>query len=215
MFCISAWFDFEPVVLISRPISWAMKPSFLPCPWLVGHGLAEVLQVVGQTLLLLADVQLLDVVDELLLQTVLVVLHAGNLLQPVDDALANLLHAALLVGLDAGQQLLDVVNLLLKLLFKGGTLLLAEVHQCLDGLFHSLAGSGPLVVAQHLLLRLRQHVGHAQQRVHRVGRQGDARLLGDGHHLAVVVLDECAVDGGGVDRGVFLYPEAEVHLAAL
>ena len=30
MFCISAWFDFEPVVLISRPISWAIKPSFLP-----------------------------------------------------------------------------------------------------------------------------------------------------------------------------------------
>ena len=32
MFCISAWLDLEPVVLISRPISWAMKPSFLPWP---------------------------------------------------------------------------------------------------------------------------------------------------------------------------------------
>ena len=30
MFCISAWLLLEPVVLISRPISWAMKPSFLP-----------------------------------------------------------------------------------------------------------------------------------------------------------------------------------------
>ncbi len=37
------------------------------------HGLAEILQVVGKALLLLADVELLDVVDELLLQAVLVV----------------------------------------------------------------------------------------------------------------------------------------------
>ena len=31
-FCISAWLALEPVVLISRPISWAINPSFLPCP---------------------------------------------------------------------------------------------------------------------------------------------------------------------------------------
>ena len=28
--CIPAWLALEPVVLISRPISWMMKPSFLP-----------------------------------------------------------------------------------------------------------------------------------------------------------------------------------------
>ncbi len=33
MFCISARLLLLPVVLISRPISCAMKPSFLPCPW--------------------------------------------------------------------------------------------------------------------------------------------------------------------------------------
>ena len=32
MFCISARLLLLPVVLISRPISWAMKPNFLPCP---------------------------------------------------------------------------------------------------------------------------------------------------------------------------------------
>ena len=32
MFCISAWLLLLPVVLISRPISCAMKPSFLPTP---------------------------------------------------------------------------------------------------------------------------------------------------------------------------------------
>ena len=57
------------------------------------HSLAEVLQMVGQTLLLLADVELLDVVNELLLEAVLVVVNLGNLLQTIDDALANLLHA--------------------------------------------------------------------------------------------------------------------------
>ena len=29
-FCISTWLAFEPVVLISRPISCATKASFLP-----------------------------------------------------------------------------------------------------------------------------------------------------------------------------------------
>ena len=53
--------------------------------------------MVGQTLLLLADVELLDVVDELLLEAVLIVVNLGNLLQTIDDALADLLHARLLI----------------------------------------------------------------------------------------------------------------------
>lgn len=31
IFCICAWLALEPMVLISRPISWAMKPSLRPC----------------------------------------------------------------------------------------------------------------------------------------------------------------------------------------
>ena len=30
IFCISLWFDFEPSVFTSLPISWAINPSFLP-----------------------------------------------------------------------------------------------------------------------------------------------------------------------------------------
>src|SRR5690554_304478 len=30
IFCISLWLDLEPKVLISRPISWVMKPNFFP-----------------------------------------------------------------------------------------------------------------------------------------------------------------------------------------
>ena len=92
------------------------------------HGFAEVLQVVGQSLLLLADVELLDVVYQLLLQPVLVVLHAWNLQQPVDDARTNLLNAALFVGLNRSQERLDIVDFLIELLFQRSTFLCAEIH---------------------------------------------------------------------------------------
>ena len=90
------------------------------------HGLAEILQVVGKALLLLADVELLDVVDEFLLQAVLVVIHIRNLLQTVNDVLSDLLHASLLVWLDAGKESLDVIHLLSKFLLESGSFLLAE-----------------------------------------------------------------------------------------
>ena len=68
------------------------------------HGLAEIFQMVAEALLLLADVEFLDVVDEFLLEAILVVFHLGNLLQTVDDALADFLHARLLVGFNLLQQ---------------------------------------------------------------------------------------------------------------
>ena len=48
-------------------------------------------------------------------------------LQPVDDALPDLLHPALLVRLQAVEQLLDVVHLLAELGFEGHSFLPAEV----------------------------------------------------------------------------------------
>ena len=42
------------------------EAELLALSWLVGHGLTEVLQVVRQALLLLADVQLLNIVNQLL-----------------------------------------------------------------------------------------------------------------------------------------------------
>ena len=70
MFCISAWLDFEPVVLISRPISPHLlgdETELLALTMTIGHGLAEILQMVCQALLFLADVEFLDIIDELLL----------------------------------------------------------------------------------------------------------------------------------------------------
>lgn len=92
-------------------------------------------QVVGKALLLLADVELLDVVDEFLLQAVLVVIHIRNLLQSVNDVLSDLLHASLLVWFDASQERLDVIHFLSKFLLKSGSFLLAEGYE----MVHSLA----------------------------------------------------------------------------
>ncbi len=170
--------------------------------------------MVGQALFLLADVELLDVVDQLLLQTVLVVLHAGNLLQAVDDALANLLHTALLKGLNLSHEALYVVYLLCKLLLQSGTFLTAEAHQCPDGLFHGLTCCGPLLVAELFHVGARQHVGHPCQRVHPVLRLRNSRLTRDSLQLTVVVVYQCAVHGSSLYARILLYPEGEVHLAA-
>ena len=178
------------------------------------HGFAEVLQVVGQSLLLLADVELLDVVYQLLLQPVLVVLHAWNLQQPVDDARTNLLNAALLVGLNRSQERLDIVDFLIELLFQRSTFLCAEVHQGSYGLLYSLLYGTPLVVGQHLLFGFGQHVGHARQGVEPVLRLGNAHLLRHGLQLTVVVLYEGGIHGRRVDARLFLYPDGKVHLSA-
>ena len=58
-----AWLAFEPVVLISRPISWMMNPSFLP-----GDRVHEILAVLAETDLLLVDVVFLEIEDEFLFE---------------------------------------------------------------------------------------------------------------------------------------------------
>ena len=68
------------------------------------HCLAEVGEVVGEALFLLVDVEFLDVVDEFLLESVVVILYAEALLEAVEDALAYLLGALLLIGYDAVEQ---------------------------------------------------------------------------------------------------------------
>ena len=170
--------------------------------------------MVRQPLLLLADVELLDIVDQLLLQTVAVVIHTRYLLQTFYDALTDLLHTPRLVRLDLCQQLLDVVNLLLELLLEGGTLLDTEVHEVLQRFSHSLAHHLPLCLVEHLRLRLRQHVGHPEKRVEAVLRHGDARLLRDALDLLVVVLHESRIDGCGVYGHVLLYPHTHVNLSS-
>ena len=169
--------------------------------------------MVRQTLLLLADVQLLDIVDELLFQAVLVVLSARNLLQAIDDALTDLLHTRLLVGFYRCQQLFDVINLLAKLLLQSGTLLCTEVHQMLHSLLYTTLHDLPLLVTEQLYLRLCQHVGHAHQQRHPVGVR-HLVFLGKACQLLIVVLHQCLVDLRSIDSSILFYPDVKLYLTS-
>ena len=168
--------------------------------------------MVRQTLLLLADVELLDIIDQFLLQAVTVVLHPRNLLQTVNDAGLDLFHTALLVRLDGCQQTGDVVNLLRKLLLKGGTLLLAEVHEAVEGLLHGSLHCQPFLVVQLFHVRLCQHVRHPQQRIEVVFRHRDTRLFRDGLDLLVIILHEGRIDRRWIHSHILFYPHTHVHL---
>ena len=170
--------------------------------------------MVGKALLLLADVELLDIVDKLLLKAVFVVLNLGDGTQSVNDASANLLHARLLVRLNALQQSLYVVYLLAELLLQRRTLLLAERHERIDSLVDSLARHRPLLVGERLYLHLRHHIRHAQQREEPVARQRNLALRSHVLNLFAVVLRKRCVDSRGVGRSVLFNPDREVDLAA-
>ena len=169
--------------------------------------------MVGQALFLFADVQFLNIVNQLLLQTVLVIFRLRNLLQSVHDAAADFLHTALFVRFNAGQQLLDVVNLLGKFLLQCRPFLSTEVHQVLYGLTDSLACNNPLFVIQYLDLAFGQHVGHTDQRLHPVNTL-QLILLGKNLQLVQIVLHQGRVDGRGQRRLIFLNPDREVHLTS-
>ena len=181
----------------------------------ITHRLAEILQVVGQTLFLLTDIQFLDIVNQFLLQTVLVIIHTRNLLQSVNDTLANLLYTTLLERFDFCQQTFDIINLLSKLLLERSTLLLTEIHQGSNGTLNSLAGSIPLFVGELFLFCLRQHIRHACQGVHPVLGLRDTHLRSYVLQLMVVVLHESGIHRRCIHSGLFLNPEREVHLTTL
>ena len=84
--------------------------------------------MVCQALFLFRDVEFLDVVDKLLLQTVLVIIDGEELFELLCDALAYLLRARLLVLLQFFLQPLYVVYLLSEFLLQRRALLLAEVN---------------------------------------------------------------------------------------
>ena len=108
--------------------------------------------MVGESLFLLVDVEFLDVEDELLLEAVLVVLHAEALLQAVEYAFAYLLGALHLVGFDGCEQCGNVVELFAELLLQRGALLSAEVHELLHGFLHYASCHGPFLIGELLHL---------------------------------------------------------------
>lgn len=57
--------------------------------------------MVGQSLAFLADIELLNVVDKLLLKSVLIVVDGWNLLQSLDDSVLYFKNSALFERLNA------------------------------------------------------------------------------------------------------------------
>ena len=201
--------DFAPHLLGDEAELLALAVS-------VGEGLAEVVEVVGEALLLFVDVELLDVVDELLLEAVAVVVGAEGLLEVVEDAGTDVLDALFFVGLDGVEEGFDVIDFLAELLLESGALLAAELDEAVDGLARGGEGDVPLLVGEFGGGRACQHVGQA----HEHGREGDGREgeavgLLQLAELFVVGFQQLAVDGRGGSRGVFFNPQVELHLAAL
>ena len=170
--------------------------------------------MVGEPLLLLANVELLDVVYQFLLQTVLVVFHVGYSLQPFHNPRLYLLHARLLIRLYAFEQSGNVVYLLRELPLQCRTLLIAEPDERVYRLVNRLASDIPLLIVELLHIAFCRHVRHAQQCQKPVLRFGNARRRSDVLYLPVVVLHQCGVYWSGVCGGVFLYPYGEIHLTA-
>ena len=170
--------------------------------------------MVGQSLLLLADVQLLDVVNHLLLQAVLVVVDAFERGQPLYDALAYLLRARGLEGFDACKQASDVVQLLLEFPLQGSTFLDAEVNETLYAFLHNALHLRPFFVAQFRLhLVVAQHFGHPHQYVPPVLWLGYEILFAHVHNLLAIVVCRLAVDGQCGSSVLLLHPKVEIHLA--
>ena len=127
------------------------------------HSFAEIVEVIGKTLLLLADVKFLDIIYQLLLKAVLVVFHLGYGAESIDDALAYLFYTRLLVGLNFRHKLLDVVDLLGKLALKGCTLLTTEVNKLLKSHLDAIPCNSPLAIGENLQIGLGHHIRHPQQ----------------------------------------------------
>ena len=168
--------------------------------------------MVGQSLLLLADVQLLYIVDELLLQPIPVIFRSRYLLQPLLYAGPDALHPTLLQRLDVCQKMLNVVYFLCKLALKRTSLLLAEVNKTVKSLSHTSLHHNPFLILQDLHIRLRQHIRHTGQRVNPVLRLRYARTAGNGFQLLVVILHKGGVHRSSLHTAFPFRPYTHVYL---
>ena len=188
------------------------ETEFLSLSGGICHRLTEILQVVSQTLFLLTDVQFLNIIDEFLFQTVLVVLRLRNLLQPVNNTGADFLDTALLIRFDGRQELFDVVNLLTEFLLQCSTFLRTEVNQMLQGFFDTSTNSIPLLVSQNLDFRLGQHIGHTGQCLHPIHTLSNTMTISEALQLLIVVLHQGHIQRSSFGSCIFLNPHSHFHL---
>ena len=104
--------------------------------------------MVGEPLLFFVDIEFLNIEDELLFQTVLVVVDAFEFCQPFLETFPNFLHTALLERFDACKQVFDGIDVLVEFHGKGFAFLSAEIHQRFDSLVYGIFGHFPLFIAE-------------------------------------------------------------------
>ena len=169
--------------------------------------------MISKSLFLFADIKFLNVIYQLLLQTVLIILHSWDLFQSVLNTSLDLLHTTLLVWLDIRQQLSDIVYLLSKLLLESCSLLNTKVNKTLQGIAQSTFHHIPLLIVECLYISLRQHIWHASEGVNPIFRFRNANLLGNAFQLIIVVFYECCIYWCCVHSTLFLYPHTHIHLS--
>ena len=80
------------------------------------HCFMEVFEVVCQSLFLLVDIKFLNIINQFLLKTILIVVNLWNLFKTIDNLFSNLWYTTLFERLNTLQEVSNIVNLLSKLL---------------------------------------------------------------------------------------------------
>ena len=171
--------------------------------------------MVGKTLLLLIDIQLLDIVDQFLLQTVLIIIYR-KLLQRIEDTFLDLRYSIFLIRFYGSQQLAYASDVCAEFPIQRLTLLLAEIQQMLNSFLHSCKHCIPLFFSQfHSLILSGHHIRHSQQSGKPILRSRNACFL---HYLCqtlIISRHRALVDGyHHIGSFFFLYPQSEIHLSA-
>ena len=174
----------------------------------------KVFQVIGKTLLFFVDIEFLDVIDKFLFQAVLVIIHTQCLFKRIGDTVLYLAYPFLLVGSHRFEQPCYILYLLTEFLFERCALLLAEVYQMIDSLFHCRMHHCPFLIAQLLSLILRHYIRHTEQRGKPVGRFGNTGSRRNFLNPFVISLHQFLIDRSGQLFRIFLLnPKAEIDLA--
>ena len=172
------------------------------------HSGEEVVKVILQADFLLGDVELLNVENHLLLKAVLVVVNALKLIERLLNASLDFRHALCLVAIDLAKKCLNIGNLIGEKRLQAGSLLSAELNECLHCFLHSLNDCLQFrfiyVGAVDVGLDC---IGHSQQRCIPIHRQRNVQFLRHSLNLRLILLEKrqikihgtCIVDRLGVN----------------
>ena len=170
--------------------------------------------MVGQTDFLLIDVELLNVVYELLLQTVVVhLVFRDDLVEIALDSSPDFLDPLLFVLRHLERVFLNEVYMAEKVGCEGLTLLLAEADEVVDGLADAVHDLLPLVLVKLRLLHL-DDVGQRHYDAHEVRVARHGVLLLDGGELLIILPHGIGIDASDPLGLLRLAEHGKVDLAA-